>query len=312
MKFLTVTPNPSLDWTLTIPSLQPGLIARASEESLHCGGKGINVSRILQRLGLPTAALFPCGGHSGDELIELIKKENITFHGSEIKGSTRRNTVITAGNSGDTMKINTTGPWMENDEWQALLDRAVELCDEEDWIVAGGSLPPGVDDRFYRWLAGRICEKGGFMALDTSGTPLEAALHGEGLIRPRVVKMNLAELSDLWKAPLASLHDAWRQGYRFPEGPEFLISHGREGAMVISCRGRWQGKSPAPYSHMSVGAGDSLLAGYLVKRSTGLPEGESLRFALACAAATVRAPLHELASPEEIQSMVPQIDVASW
>jgi 1-phosphofructokinase len=311
MKFLTLTPNPSLDWTLAVPSLPHGGIVKASAESLHCGGKGINVSRILRRLGFHTIAFFPFGGYSGEELLELVRHEGISFHGHQIKGGTRRNMVLLAGGAGEALKVNTAGPFLDDEEWQTLLEMAFDLCDEGDWMVAGGSLPPGVDERFYRYLAARIREKGASMALDTSGLPLEAALHKEGALRPQVVKMNLAELSELWKAPLSSLEEAWCQGYRFPEGPEFLVSQGSEGAMVISCRGRWHGKPGKSVPRMVVGAGDSLLAGYLAKRSSGHPEGESLRFALACATATAMAPLHELASPEEVEGMVAQIEVVN-
>jgi len=310
-RFITVTPNPSIDYALTVPSLVPGAVVKTTAEQLHCGGKGVNVSRLLARLGKATVALFPCGGYSGLEHMELAFREGLAIHPFMIRGSTRRNTVISATGQGGVLKVNSAGPVLEEYEWKAFLDEAVNFCGEGDWVIAGGSLPPGVDIRFYRWLAGRTRDRGTMMALDTSGPPLEVALIGGGIIRPHVVKMNLDELAELWKSPLASLETAWNQGYRFPEGSEYLVSHGPEGAMVISARGRWRAFSHRRHGGLVVGSGDSLLAGYVLKRSQGAMEMESLRFAVACATATAMAPLHQLASPQEVEACLAQVEVVS-
>lgn len=309
MKFVTITPNPSIDWTLYVSSLSLRGMVKAEKEDVACGGKGINVARVLHRMGENTLAIFPCGGHSGQDLIDAATGEGLPFDAVSISGAIRRNVVAVDEANGEVLKINTPGPRLSEDEWQELLTKAVDSCDEGDWAVAGGSLPPGVPEDFYRWISGRLRDKGAMMALDASGPPLERALNFPGIIRPHVVKVNLAELSGLWSTSLISLKSVWSQGYRFAEGSEYLVSHGARGALVLSCRGCWIGYSTKTAARYVVGGGDSLLAGYVKKRQQDVPEDESLRFALACATATALAPLHRLASPDDIPPCLEQVRV---
>lgn len=309
MKFITITPNPALDWTLFLPSLLLRGMVKISREHLACGGKGINVSRVLHRLGESTYAIFPCGGHSGEEFIQTAEQEAFPFSPVPVAGGLRRNVVFVDEKSGEALKINTPGPTLEENEWQRLLQHAVDSGDEGDWAVAAGSLPPGVPDDFYRWLTARLADRGVSAVLDTSGSPLERSLNLQGIIRPRIVKMNLQELSGLWNCPLASLRKVFSQGYRFAEGPEYLISHGAQGALVLSRRGCWIGKSHRTAEHYVVGGGDSLLAGYVRMRQKSSPEEEALAFALACATATALAPLHHLADPDDVRNCLCHIEV---
>ncbi|MDQ7825348.1 MAG: PfkB family carbohydrate kinase [Candidatus Eremiobacteraeota bacterium] len=286
MKFVTVTADPFLSWRLAAPSLsQPGII-RAGGGVKTPGGSGIGISRVLQMLGEKTVALVPFGGSSGLEFIESAKEEPFAFHPVPVSGTTRYRLVLVDESTEDTMEIDTPGSPLSESDWQSLLREASDICSEGDWAVAAGPLAPGIPDDFYRFLSGRLRERGAMMALDASGAPLERALHYKGILRPHIVKMTIAGLSGLWRAALSSLDEIWAQGYRFPEGPEFLISHDSEGALVLSRNGCWEGRSLHAGAHCRGGGEDALLAGYVLMRQRGSHEPDALKHALACADAS--------------------------
>ncbi|MEU9034604.1 1-phosphofructokinase [Streptomyces sp. NPDC048352] len=291
---LTVTPNPSLDRTYEVPSLDRGTVLRAAGERVDPGGKGVNVSRALAAAGASTTAVLPLGGPAGTLLAELLAAEGVDVTAVSIAGLTRSNIAV-AEPDGTLTKINAAGPELTAQESALLLD-TVRGSAGADWIACCGSLPPGLDPRWYAELVSRAHEAGARVALDTSGAALAAALPA----RPDVVKPNAAELAEAVDRPLATLGDAVKAAEELLSrgAGAVLASLGGDGQLLVTAEGAYHGTAPAPAVRSDVGAGDAALAGFLTAGGTG---PAALASALAHGAAAVQLPGSVMPSPADLR-----------
>ncbi|MEU3724757.1 1-phosphofructokinase [Streptomyces sp. NPDC031705] len=291
---LTVTPNPSLDRTYEVPSLDRGTVLRAAGERVDPGGKGVNVSRALAAAGASTTAVLPLGGPAGTLLAELLAAEGVDVTAVSIAGLTRSNIAV-AEPDGTLTKINAAGPELSAQESALLLD-TVRGSAGADWIACCGSLPPGLDPRWYAELVSRAHEAGARVALDTSGAALAAALPA----RPDVVKPNAAELAEAVDRPLATLGDAVKAAEELLSrgAGAVLASLGGDGQLLVTAEGAYHGTAPAPAVRSDVGAGDAALAGFLTAGGTG---PAALASALAHGAAAVQLPGSVMPSPADLR-----------
>ncbi|MEU2880656.1 1-phosphofructokinase family hexose kinase, partial [Streptomyces sp. NPDC007070] len=200
---VTVTPNPSLDRTYEIPSLDRGEVVRATGERMDPGGKGVNVSRAVAAAGRRTVAVLPLGGAPGALVAELLAAQGIEVAPVPIAGTTRSNIAL-AEADGVLTKINAPGPELGPEERELLLRTVRRQARDADWIACCGSLPRGLAPSWYADLVARAHAAGVRIALDTSGPALLAALR-EG---PDVVKPNAEELAEAVGRPLATVGDA--------------------------------------------------------------------------------------------------------
>lgn len=188
---VTVTLNPSLDQTLEVDSLVQGGINKTEPARLDPGGKGVDVARALVTNGVLAVAVLPVGAANGEVLLRLLSEQSVTADAVQIAGTTRANVTIIE-HDGTTTKLNEPGPTLTADEVGAVMDAVTRHATPGGWIVAGGSLTPGLEGEVYGLLAQIAAESGARLAVDTSGPALTAALQ----YRPHLIKPNAAELSE--------------------------------------------------------------------------------------------------------------------
>jgi 1-phosphofructokinase len=264
---VTVTPNPSVDWTLEIPSLTRGLVHRTARVHKEPSGKGVNVTRALTTNGVPSVAILPIGGTEGAELATLLTHEHVGFVAVPITGSIRVNVSLTEPDA-TTTKINAPGPELAPAEVDRLIAAVVTAVTDASWVVGSGSLPRGVGPDFYATLGNRVREAGARFALDTSGPALRAGLPA----RPHLVKPNVEELAAAVGRPIATLGDAVTAGRELVErgALSVVVSLGPDGALLIDGAQAVHAEARVAAPRSTVGAGDALLAGYLAAGGHGI------------------------------------------
>lgn len=285
---VTLTLNPSLDRTIEIDELARGELTRATGTRLDPGGKGVNVARALAAHGIPTRAVLPVGGSDGSLLADFLVKEGIDVRAVPVAGHTRSNVSIVEPD-GTVTKLNEPGPSLSSDDLAEVVAMTVAAAKNADWVVASGSLPPGVATDFYASLGAQLDVP---LAVDTSGPALAASLAG----KPGLVKPNRAELAEATGCQIDTLGDAINAAaqLRTRGAGVVLVSLGADGAALINDSGVRYGESPVDRGRSSVGAGDAMLAGFL---ATG-----SLAEALAWGAAAFRLPGSGMPGPSHVHS----------
>lgn len=262
----TLTLNPSLDYVLDLPRFTPGRVNRAGRAALFPGGKGLNVSIMLGRLGVPSRALGFAAGPEGERLRQLVRAQGVDEKLLALpSGSTRINVKLRAGQETD---INAPGPEIPSQALEQLLARLDSLS-QGDVLVLAGSIPPGLPPSFYGDVLHRLQGRGVRGVVDAQGEALRQALPQ----RPFLIKPNRAELEELAGRPLQDARRVQQaaQALQRQGAENVLVSLGGEGALLLDSLGRVH-TAPAPKGEVkgAVGAGDSMVAGFLA----GLLAGE--------------------------------------
>ncbi|MFH8289101.1 1-phosphofructokinase [Streptomyces sp. NPDC018059] len=292
---LTVTPNPSLDRTYEVPSLDRGEVVRATGDRMDPGGKGVNVSRAVAAAGVRTVAVLPLGGAPGALVATLLDEQGIEAAPVPVAGQTRSNIAV-AEPDGTLTKINAPGPALSEDEREALLTAVGERSAGAEWVACCGSLPRGLAPSWYAELVARAHAAGARIALDTSGPALLAALAE----RPDVVKPNAEELAGAVGRPLTTVGDAVKAAQELRElgAHAVLASLGADGQLLVDGSGAYFASAPVDAVRSNVGAGDSSLAGFLIAGGTG---ARALASAVAHGAAAVQLPGSVMPSPADLR-----------
>ncbi len=294
MRFLTVTPNPSLDRTMEIEELVRGAVVRATGVRVDAGGKGVNVARALAANGHQVRAALPVGGADGDHLARLTDELGLRTLPVPISSAVRSNVSVVEPD-GTVTKLNAPGPRLTEGDVDALRKTVVAEVGEADWVVASGSLPPGMPDDFYAQLVAEVHAAGRKIAVDTSGPPLAVAI-GSG---PDVCKPNDEELAEIVGRPLSTFGEivTAAQELRSDGARAVLVSLGADGALLVDDTGAYHAESPPVVPLSNVGAGDSTLSGFLAAGGEG---PDALRAAVAWGAAAVQLPGSSMPRPDDI------------
>ena len=290
---VTLTPNPSLDKTYHIDAFVHEGVNRVTDVTVEAAGKGVNVARGLYAGGFETIAVVPIGGSDGRLYEDLMTAAAVPHRAVPIRGNTRSNVSVVERN-GATTKLNEPGPALDATEVTSLVEAAAGLCSDGDWLAACGSLPPGVPTDLYGRVVGRAHEVGARVAVDASGDALaEAVKAGPDLIKP-----NAAELTELVGRSLSTLDDVVRACRTLVEGGvgAVLVSLGGDGAVFVDRGEAIHGAAAVDRVRNTVGAGDTLLAGFL---AGGEDRRNALATALTWARAAVRSPETAMATPSE-------------
>lgn len=300
---VTLTPNPSVDRTVTVRALERGGVMRAFRTREDPGGKGLNVSRALALHGTPTTAVLPVGGLYGRLILDLLAPLDVAVRPVQIDQAIRANIAIVEPD-GTTTKVNELGPLLSGAEL-AELRTAVRLASAEaGWVVCCGSLPPEVPDDWYADLIRRCHADGLKVAVDSSGAPLIAALAAQpDLIKPNRVELAEAVGRDL--PTVGAVVDAARELIGRGIGT-VVISLGRDGALLVDADQVIQASARVDRPVSTVGAGDSLLAGYLHSVWSGADAETALRTAVAFGAAAVALPGSEMPGLAQVAAIAVQ------
>lgn len=290
----TLTLNPSLDYMMPVRQLRIGATNRSEGEKIRIGGKGINVSILLRRLGIENLALGIAAGFTGEELLRRMNEEGIRHDflmGGE--GFTRINVKLL---SEEEAEINGSGPVIGESETQALLRQLVEIH-SEDYLVISGSAPRGIPEDFLDRLLGKAIQQGAEIVLDISGPELRQALR----YRPFLIKPNQHELEEVLGVSIPDREQALLHGKKLQElgARNVLISLGAEGAVLLDEKGGvYSKKAPDGLLVSSVGAGDSMVAGFLAGWIQSHAYDQA--FCMGLAAGSASAFSWDMAKPEDV------------
>lgn len=307
---LTVTLNPSVDYTVFVDGLDLGDTNRVKHTEIDAGGKGLNVSRILAQLGTPTVGLSLAGGAGGAYVREVLSGEEIPFEIIPIQGHTRSNFSIETGQGAPTT-LNAKGPEISPIEWAQFLDRFRHWLSQAEWVVLAGSIPPGLPRNAYALLGQLTREAGKKLALDADG---DAMTHGIS-IRPDLIKPNDEEAGRFLNRTVESEDEAIQaaldlKGHVAPDA-YVLLSMGKRGALLAHHGHVWQGVAPEIESVSTVGAGDSMIGGFLSAIVRGDNPALALQWGLAAGAATATSDGTRLGQRSTIELLFSRASVRS-
>lgn len=300
-KIITITLNPALDKTISVEQLLPEKKLRSKYAQVEPGGGGINVSRAMHKLGGSTEAVYLSGGYTGKHFEELLVKEGVISVPLPIKGETRENFVVVDDSANKQYRFGMEGPAVTEAEWQQAL-KYISEQQNISYIVASGSLPPGVPTDVFAKLAVIAKQKNARLIVDTSGAALKDAVD-EGLF---LIKPNLDELSNLYgkeklgkEEILAAARSIIQKG-----GCEVMVvSMGKDGAMLITKDKQWELKPPDVTVHSTVGAGDSMVGGMLMALSKEWSFEDVLYYGIAAGTAATMNHGTELCKKEDTERL---------
>lgn len=298
---ITLTMNPALDISLTVERVERGHKLRAGPALLHPGGGGVNVSRVIHRLGGESTTIYAVGGSTAHAYRELLEREGIRGYPIPIKATTRPDVTVDETSTGDQYRFVAQGPELSEPEWQACLDVLGEHAEPKAYVVASGSLPPGVPDDFYARVARLAKERHARCVVDTSGKPLKAALE-EGVF---LVKPNQREMQQLLAADLAAgeEEDAARQLVDGGASEIVALTLGADGAVFAWSGGMVRISAPKVETRSAVGAGDSFVAALVLKLAQNCELEEAFHYALAAGAAALITPATELCRRNDVERL---------
>ena len=298
----TITFSPSLDYVLKVPELSLGKINRSENEKIYIGGKGINVSRVLNTLGMKSIPLGFIAGFTGKELKSKLIDSGIEPEFIEVReGNTRINIKI----KGEVeTAINANGPNI-NDYSIALLLKQIDDLDSNDIVILAGYVPSTIDSSIYALICKKLYDKNIPFIVDTSGKHLIDSLK----YNPFLIKPNKEELEECLGYKIESIDDLKKGIKKLQElgALNVLVSLGADGAFLIDDQGNEYGlTSPSISVVNTVGAGDSMVAGFIYGFLKNRDYKEALIYGVACGSATAQC--DDLATIDKIELMLDKIN----
>ncbi|MGT2461470.1 1-phosphofructokinase family hexose kinase [Sinomonas atrocyanea] len=301
-QILTLTVNPALDISTATAKVESSHKLRCGASRVDPGGGGVNVARVIQRLGGRSVALFTAGGPTGEAYRRLVEAERVPSLVVPIRGSTRQNFTVDETSTGRQYRFVLEGPELSEAEWGSCLDLVAHTVPRGGYVVASGSLPPGVPDDFYARVARLARENGARCLVDASGSALGRAL-SEGVF---LVKPSLRELAEHAGAVLESEQDQMDAAAALVSAgsAEYVaLTLGARGAALASSSGILRLQVPSVPVVSTVGAGDSFMAAFVLRMAQGRPAGEAFRVAVAAGSAAVMTPATELCHRADVERL---------
>ena len=303
---VTITPNPAVDLSTSVEKIVPVYKLRGTSQQRDPGGGGINVARVIKRLGGDVRAIYPIGGTTGDLLRRLLDREGVPSQTFFIAEETREDFFVSEISTGQPFRFIMPGPRLNDGEWQQCLTLLSGIEPFPRFVVASGSLPQGVPDDFYARVTRIAKRHGAKMVLDTSGPALAAAMaEGVDLIKP-----NLREMRELagrepndaseWEAAAKALVHGGKVAI-------IALTMGHLGAVLVT-RDKVLRAEPLPIMPVgAVGAGDSFLGALLWQLASGGSLDESFRYAVAAGAAALLNRGTSLCLPDDVKRLAQQV-----
>lgn len=301
-KIVTLAMNPAIDKSSSVDHV-------VAERKLYCkiprfepGGGGVNVSRAIKKLGGESMLLYPAGGLTGKRLQELLDKEGLNHRPFPIEGVNRESLVILEESTGQQYRFGMPGPELHQKEWEPFLQELATMEPSPDYVVASGSLPPGVPADFYARVARVGKERGAKVIIDVSGEALEQALK-EGVY---LIKPNVREFRELVGKEIKEESQIKAEAQKMVKRGRcevLVISLGAAGALMVSEELAEHILPPTVPIISKVGAGDSMVAGIALSLARGNPLMESILFGVAAGTAAVMTPGTELCRREDAERL---------
>lgn len=255
----TLTLNPAIDYVMTLPDFHEGAVNRSSHDELFFGGKGVNVSIILNRLGVPSTALGFTAGFTGQAIEQGLSDQGIIADFIRLpKGNSRINVKL---RSRQETELNGQGPLVTQDDLQQLFQK-LNNVQSDDVLVLAGSVPSSLPNDIYEQILSRLSGRGILFAVDAAGSLLTNALN----YRPFLIKPNHIELGEIFGRSITDPQQAAKYAAELQKqgAVNVLVSMAEQGCILLDETGTVTPmKAPAGAVINSVGAGDSSLAGFI-------------------------------------------------
>ncbi|MCE4047523.1 MULTISPECIES: 1-phosphofructokinase [Bacillaceae] len=295
----TLTLNPSVDYIIELSEVNLGELNRTERTSKFAGGKGINVSKVLQRMGVQSKALGFVGGFTGSYIKDQLKQEAIDTDFVEVEEDTRINVKVKAA---DETELNAAGPAISEEKLAELKEKISKLT-SEDMLVLAGSIPSTLPANTYEELVKICSENDVSFVVDAEGDLLKKVLP----YNPFLIKPNHHELGDLFNTTITTAEDVIPYGKKLLElgAQNVIVSLAGDGAVLINQHETIISTVPKGEVKSSVGAGDSMVAGFLAKYNETQDLKESFRYSIASGSATAFS--IGLCTKEKVESLLEQV-----
>jgi 6-phosphofructokinase 2 len=271
-----------VDKSTRVDQLEPEAKLRCTEVVNEPGGGGINVSKALQKLETDSVALFPAGGHNGDMLCSLLRESSIQFYAIPTSVETRENWVVKEIYQNHQYRFTFPGRPIAETSLRLLMDKIQSF--NAEYIVASGSLPPGISHEFYGMIVEKANSMGAKCIVDTSGAALQSLENKKAfLIKPN--RSELCKLIGIDKIEHKEVPEAAKKIIDKDFAEWIAVSMGADGAWLVSINEAFFCKAPQVVRKSTVGAGDSMVAGITYMFSKGASPEEAIRFGVCCGSA---------------------------
>jgi 6-phosphofructokinase 2 len=306
-QIVTLTMNPAVDVSTSVARMVPFTKMRCAQAHRDPGGGGINVARVLKRLGVEATAVYPAGGATGQLLANLIEREGVRSVVIPATNDTREDITIFDETSREQFRLVFPGARLNDTEWRECLGSITRITPQPAYIIASGSVPPGVPHDFFGRVA-QASKAHSKIIVDTSGPFLRAALEaGVYLIKPNLREFQ--ELAGLAAIDEASLVDAGRRLIDRYRIEVVALSMGSDGALLVT-RDMALRANGLPIDPISVsGAGDSFLGAMVWSLVKGNSLEIALRYGVAGGSAALLNPGTELCRPDDVHRLASQVIV---
>ena len=298
----TVTFNPSLDYIVTVNDFMTGVVNRTSKEIIFPGGKGINVSMVLKNLGCENTALGFIAGFTGQEISRLLEEKGITADFIHVEeGISRINVKLRAQKE---TEINGQGPQIATEDIHRLYDKLDQLK-EGDTLVLAGSIPDTIPESMYMDIMEHLQDKGLNIVVDATKDLLMNVLP----YHPFLINPNKHELGEIFHTVLTDKDEVIQYARKLQEkgARNVLVSMAGDGAVLVTEEGKeYRMKAPKGQVVNSVGAGDSMVAGFLYGYMTTGDYDEAFRYGVCTGSASAFS--EELATKEQVLDLLEQLD----
>lgn len=306
-KVLTFTPNPCVDKNVSVPVL-------IADKKLYCmvgikqpGGGGINVARVIKRLGAPVTALFPSGGSTGDLLRNMLEAEGVETSVVDAEHTTRENIILTETATGRQFRLGMPGEMLSEKEWMQCVRQIRDMPDCR-YLVISGSFPDQAPSNIFLQISAIAKERNIRIIADSSGETLKAAIKaGVYLLKP-----NLSELASLVGKQELSENQAVEEAKKLVLNRYceiIVVSMDVHGAILVSRDECYHAIPPVVKPKSSVGAGDSMVGGMVYSLLRGEGMKEVLRMGVACGTAAIMNPGTTLCKIEDATKIYDEIKI---
>ncbi|CAG9707706.1 1-phosphofructokinase [Clostridium neonatale] len=298
----TITLNPSLDYIVKVDNFKVDAVNRSNEEQIYPGGKGINVSIVLNNLGVKNTALGFIAGFTGDEILRRIKDHGVDCDFIKVKSGLSRINVKLKSN--EETEINGSGPRISESDLELLFEKISHLKKGE-YLVLSGSIPSSVPNDIYESIMKRLLDKEVEFVVDATKDLLLKVLK----YKPFLIKPNHHELAELFNVTLNDDNDIIKYGKKLQEmgAKNVLISMAGDGAILIPENGDpIKREVPKGILKNSVGAGDSMVAGFISGYLKNNDINEAFKMGIATGSASAFS--EELATKDEVINLLEQMN----
>ena len=303
----TVTLNSALDRFIVVEQLLTEDTTRILSETAYAAGKGINVSRVIRELGGHSVALGLVGGYEGLQLEGLLINAGVISDFTRISGETRTNIILREQTKSRQYIIGAAGPEVNATEIGLFYQNFNQIQNME-YLILSGSLPRGVTPNHYGQLILAGKKKNAFIVIDTDGKSLRESIE----YQPTCIKPNTYELSRLAESELQTESEIMGFCEKIHQKgiPYILVSRGRKGLLLSAVKQKIKAIAPPVDVESTVGAGDSVVGGFVLAHSQGKDIEDCVRLACAAGTATAQTPGTELCHRMDVEEILSKVQIS--